>query len=161
MKMGCLRTIVLGAMVLLASTEAFAPSQRFAATSSFTQSRKSMAPVMQKSTGRTTSSSSLQMVVSPGVAVAAITGAFTGGLFAGSLHAISGELSRVFMVLWIMMMMQSHVLVVHSIFRPRSLSCFVATMLWTTLVSCRSDWCGLGNGTRSFSHTHWCRGVWT
>lgn len=29
-------------------------------------------------------------MVSPGVAVAAVTGAITGGLFAGSLHAISG-----------------------------------------------------------------------
>ena len=30
-------------------------------------------------------------MVASGVTVAAITGAITGGLFAGSLHAISGE----------------------------------------------------------------------
>lgn len=89
MKMGCLRMMMLavGAMLLVTSTEAFAPTRtRFATTTSFTQSSKTMA--IQNN--RKTSSSSLTMV-SPGVAVAAITGAITGGLFAGSLHAISGE----------------------------------------------------------------------
>jgi hypothetical protein len=76
------------ALLLLSHTEAFAPpsSRRFAAvpTSSFTSMSK---PTAIKKDIR---HSSLQMV-SPGVAVAAITGVITGGLFAGSLHAISGE----------------------------------------------------------------------
>ena len=86
--MKCLRTILLGAMLLMASTDAFAPSQRFTAKSTFTQTL-SASPIVDKNAVR--SSSSLQMAVNPGVAVAAITGAITGGLFAGSLHAISGE----------------------------------------------------------------------
>jgi hypothetical protein len=39
---------------------------------------------------QSTSSTSLQMVVPTGTAFAAISGAITGGLFAGGLHAVAG-----------------------------------------------------------------------
>ena len=37
------------------------------------------------------SSTSLSMTAAPGVAIAAITGAVSGGFFAGGLHAIAGK----------------------------------------------------------------------
>jgi hypothetical protein len=43
------------------------------------------------SSERQSSSTSLQMVAPTGAALAAITGAMTGGLFAGGLHAMSGK----------------------------------------------------------------------
>jgi hypothetical protein len=43
------------------------------------------------------STTSLQMVAPTGAALAAITGAMTGGLFAGGLHAMSGKFK---LVLW-------------------------------------------------------------
>lgn len=43
------------------------------------------------STSERQSSTSLQMVAPTGAALAAITGAMTGGLFAGGLHAMSGK----------------------------------------------------------------------
>jgi hypothetical protein len=42
-----------------------------------------------------TSATSLQMVAPTGAALAAITGAMTGGLFAGGLHAMSGKFKLV------------------------------------------------------------------
>jgi hypothetical protein len=44
------------------------------------------------SSSSSTSSTCLQMVAPTGAALAAITGAMTGGLFAGGLHAMSGKL---------------------------------------------------------------------
>lgn len=88
--MSCVRKLVsvVGVLVLAASTDGFAPSSNSKRLATKAPARSaSFLPPIQKS--QRTPSSSLQMV-SPGVAVAALTGAITGGLFAGSLHAISG-----------------------------------------------------------------------
>jgi hypothetical protein len=54
------------------------------------------APASSISSDRQSSSStSLQMVAPTGAALAAITGAMTGGLFAGGLHAMSGKFNDV------------------------------------------------------------------
>jgi hypothetical protein len=55
------------------------------------------APASSSSSERQSSSTStsLQMVAPTGAALAAITGAMTGGLFAGGLHAMSGKLNDV------------------------------------------------------------------
>jgi hypothetical protein len=99
-KMGLSQQIIMAVvllMVFIASSEAFAPSSAmfpgtrpssFSSRQTAFSSTAAMSPSIQRT--RTSSSSSLQMVTS-GVAVAAITGAITGGLFAGSLHAISGK----------------------------------------------------------------------
>eukprot|EP00544_Gedaniella_sp_CCMP2646_P010151 CAMPEP_0202480696 /NCGR_PEP_ID=MMETSP1361-20130828/576_1 /ASSEMBLY_ACC=CAM_ASM_000849 /TAXON_ID=210615 /ORGANISM="Staurosira complex sp., Strain CCMP2646" /LENGTH=296 /DNA_ID=CAMNT_0049108149 /DNA_START=85 /DNA_END=975 /DNA_ORIENTATION=+ len=88
--MSCLiRRVLLavGVLLLAASTDGFAPS--FNSKRLVTKAPARSASFSIHKSQRTSSSSSLQMV-SPGVAVAAVTGAITGGLFAGSLHAISG-----------------------------------------------------------------------
>jgi hypothetical protein len=84
-------------LALMASSEAFVPSSAiFPGTRSLSLNSQQTAFSYTASpnikTTRTSSCSSLQMV-SSGVTVAAgaITGAITGGLFSGSLHAISGE----------------------------------------------------------------------
>ena len=111
--MSCLRKVLLavGVLLLAASTDGFAPSlnSKRLATKAPTRSASFLPPI-QKSQ-RTSSSSSLQMV-SPGVAVAALTGAITGGLFAGSLHAISGTFLP-FNPIWStrMMLCDSHVFI--------------------------------------------------
>jgi hypothetical protein len=91
--MSCLiRRVLLavGVLLLAASTDGFAPS--FNSKRLVTKAPARSASFSIHKSQRTSSSSSLQMV-SPGVAVAAVTGAITGGLFAGSLHAISGTFS--------------------------------------------------------------------
>jgi hypothetical protein len=52
--------------------------------------RSSSSSERQSSSGTSSTSTSLQMVAPTGAALAAITGAMTGGLFAGGLHAMSG-----------------------------------------------------------------------
>lgn len=91
--MSCVRKMLLAASVLLlaACTDGFAPSLNAKRIATNAPARSaSFLPPIQKS--QRASSSTLKMV-SPGVAVAALTGAITGGLFAGSLHAISGTFS--------------------------------------------------------------------
>jgi hypothetical protein len=101
-KMGLSQQIMMAVALLvasIASSDAFAPSSamfpgtRPSSLSSLQTAFSYTAAVSPSTkTTRTSSYTSLQMV-SSGVAVAsgAIAGAITGGLFSGSLHAISGE----------------------------------------------------------------------
>lgn len=90
--MSCLiRRVLLavGVLLLAASTDGFAPSFNSKRLATKAPARSASFSIHKSQRTSSSSSSSLQMV-SPGVAVAAVTGAITGGLFAGSLHAISG-----------------------------------------------------------------------
>jgi hypothetical protein len=72
------------------------PSNQFASAASKQPHTNVNDPVSSISSERRQSSStSLQMVAPTGAALAAITGAMTGGLFAGGLHAMSGKFNDV------------------------------------------------------------------
>jgi hypothetical protein len=87
-------------LALCSVADAFAPLARNAAIPSWRlPAPASASPLSQELLANLRSSSSrsstaLQMAVNP-AAIAAIGGAITGGLFAGSLHAVAGELKKI------------------------------------------------------------------
>jgi len=80
--------------LLLPGADSFAPGRRLHTIGS---NKLAFSPTVKAADfnsihSKTHSSTSLQMTANPGFALAAITGAISGGLFAGGLHAIAGKL---------------------------------------------------------------------
>ena len=115
------------------------------------------------------SSTSLHMA-NPGFAVAAITGAVSGGFVAGSLHAIAGKKSAVrvpmpntslpFHIVCRILIALCHFLtqlwtasLYRIMYRPRPLGSSLATLLWTKMVPCRTRGCTVGHGPWRIGHS--------
>lgn len=137
-------------ILCLGATKAFAPVISLNKSQRRQNLPTSPSQIVQHKNFNTQTTTALSAAIEP-VALAAITGAITGGLFAGGLHAIAGT-----SICCLLLFLNTPTSTLHRpliiILRPRSSRGITTTVLWTALVPSRPCWSSLGHGTRYLGH---------